>query len=91
MTNLERLNKVCMAYEDKLKELMTETEFKEFSTELAKELFAEELCDMADGEFKVMILEHFDDITGTDEDYQDLLDELQDDIATGDYDNGADY
>lgn len=89
MTNLERLNKVCMAYEDKLKELMTETEFMEFSTELAKELFAEELSAMADGEFKVMILEHFDDITGTDEEYQDLLDELQDD--NGDYDNGADY
>ena len=89
MTNLERLNKVCMAYEDKLKELMTETEFREFSTELAKQLFAEELSAMTDCDFKVMILEHFDDITGTDEEYQDLLDELQDD--NGDYDNGADY
>jgi hypothetical protein len=91
MTNYESLNRICQAYESKLKELMGESEFYAYSAELAKELFAEEICGMADSEFKDMVLDNFDAITGTDEDYLNLLGGIQDDKDYGDYDNGADY
>jgi hypothetical protein len=87
MTTLEQLRKCCMAYESKLKELMGEEEFTKFSTELAKSLFSEEIQSMPDGDFKNTVLNNFEAITGTEEDYQNLMYGI-----TGDSDDcGADY
>lgn len=79
MTIEEQLRRISMAYENKLKELMGEDEFVKFSTEIARELFAEEICGMADGDFKETILDNFDAITGSDEDYQKLMGNIQND------------
>ena len=84
------LRKICLAYEQKLKELMGEDAFHAFSEDIAKQLFAEELLGMADGEFKEMCLDNFDAITGSDSEFQDLMNDIQPDKEDG-YDNGADY
>lgn len=73
MSNEEQLRRVSMAYEAKLIELMGADAFHEFSTKIAREMFADEICGMADGDFKEAILENFDAITGSDEEYQKLL------------------
>ncbi len=93
MTDFDVLRKICTAYEAKLKELLGEDEFHVFAENIAKELFAEEICAMADGEFKDMILDNFDAITGTPDEYQDLLDDIQRDKYQEGDDNdcGADY
>lgn len=73
----EMIRKTCMAYEKKLIELMGEDAFHEFATELARGFFADEICGMADGDFKETILDNFDAITGSDEDYQKLMGNIQ--------------
>ena len=70
---IEMLMKTCKAYETKLIELMGEDAFHAFGIEIAKELFADEICHMADGDFKEEILDNFDAITGSDADYQELM------------------
>ena len=70
---IEMLMKTCKAYETKLIELMGEDAFHAFATELVREFFADEICQMADGDFKETILDNFDAITGSDADYQDLM------------------
>lgn len=77
------LRKICMAYEEKLKELMGEDEFISYSTELAKNLFAEEIFDMPDCDFKEMTINHFEEITGSDADFLKLMNEIQDDQDDG--------
>ena len=64
----EELRKITMAYEDKLIELMGKKEFHKFSIKLAKELLAEDICNMPDSEFKNFCLDNFDLITKDDED-----------------------
>lgn len=49
--------------EDKLRELMGEEAYTEFSKELAKEAFRKEVEGMADSEFREFTLANFDDIT----------------------------
>lgn len=70
---IEMMRKTCMAYEAKLIELMGEDAFHAFATELAREFFADAICQMADGEFKETILDNFDAITGSEADYQELM------------------
>ena len=53
---------IINAYEKKLKELMGE-EFVEFTKEVAKEAFKEEIDGMAESNFKNFCLENFDMIT----------------------------
>lgn len=77
MSNEEQLRRISMVYEKKLIELMGEAEFVEFSKQIARELFAEEICHMADGDFKETILDNFDAITGSDEDYQRLMGNIE--------------
>ena len=69
MSDVEYLRKVCVAYESKLKELMGEESFVDFSLQVSKELFAEEVQAMPDSEFKQTILGNFEAITGSEEDY----------------------
>ena len=71
----EMLRKVSMAYEAKLKELMGEKAFYKFSKKIAKELFAEDICNMADSEFKEFCLDNFDFITGPEDDDNDVQQE----------------
>lgn len=73
MSNEEQLRRISMAYEKKLIELMGAEAFREFSTEIAREMFADEICAMPESDFKESILENFDAITGSDEDYQKLM------------------
>lgn len=78
MNREELLNKICMAYEAELKKRMTPDEFSEFSAKVAKALFADELIGMADGDFKEMCLDHFDVLTGSNEDFAKFMDEYGD-------------
>ena len=55
-------------YEAKLKELMDEQSFYKFVTEVARKTFRNEVEDMADGEFKRFVMEHWSEIVGGDED-----------------------
>lgn len=88
----KQLNTVCMTYEAKLKELMGEDAFQEFAMEVAKSMFANEILGMADGEFKETILDNFDAITGSDADFQDLINRQLDNTPDdNDHDCGADY
>ena len=82
---IEMLMKTCKAYETKLIELMGEDAFHSFAIEIAKELFADAICQMDDGDFKEEILNNFDAITGSDADYQ----ELMGNIKQGDCENCA--
>ncbi len=51
--------------EDALRHFMEPKEFAEFTKTIAKEAFRIEMEDMADGDFKDFVMEHFDEITGT--------------------------
>lgn len=71
----DTMRETVLKLEEKLKELMGEEEYIKFSAEVAKETFKKELEGMADSEFKRTILEPevFDAITGSQEDYLNLL------------------
>ena len=60
--DFEALKKTALLYEEKLKELMTQVEFKTFSTEVAKKVFKAEIEGMADGDFKKFCQDNFDKI-----------------------------
>lgn len=70
---IDMLMKTCKAYETKLIELMGEDAFHAFATGIAKDIFADQICHMADGDFKETILDNFDAITGSEDDYQKLM------------------
>lgn len=59
----DNINWVCGKYEDKLKDLLTPEQFEAFIKESAKELFAQEVEELEDEDFKGFIKEHFDEIT----------------------------
>ncbi len=54
---------IIRLYEDKLKELMTEKQFDEFTGEVSRKAFKAEIDLMPDCEFKQVILDHFDELT----------------------------
>ena len=58
------LTTMLKMYEDKLKEYMTEEEYKEFAVMVAKKFFFDEVCDMPKSDFKDFILDSWDTITG---------------------------
>lgn len=58
-----QLNKICKIYEKKLKEVLSAADFEKFIISVAKQLFADTVADMPDGEFKDFTMKHFDDIT----------------------------
>jgi hypothetical protein len=50
--------------EEKLRELMGDDAFTDFSVALAKEAFRQDIYNMADDEFKNFCVDNFDVITG---------------------------
>ena len=60
----EAMKRTALLYEEKLKELMTQVEFKTFSVEVAKKMFRAEIEGMKDGDFKDFCIDNFDNITG---------------------------
>ena len=60
-----QLKYVCRKYEDKLIELMGLDKFKDFSTDIAKEMFFNSIRDIKDPEFRNFCLDNFDAITST--------------------------
>ena len=60
----EAMKRTALLYEEKLKELMTQVEFKTFSVEVAKKVFRAEIEGMKDGDFKDFCIDNFDNITG---------------------------
>ena len=58
---------LAMAQEKKLKEVMSYTDFTEWATKNAKEIFKNEVYGMEDGEFKDFCLENLDMIIGAEE------------------------
>ena len=63
-TELIRANKINLDYDEKLKEVMTAKDYLAFVEEKAKELFKEEIEEMAESEFKTFCIDYFDEITG---------------------------
>ena len=60
----EAMKRTALLYEEKLKELMTQVEFKTFSVEVAKKVFRAEIEGMKDDDFKDFCIDNFDNITG---------------------------
>ena len=56
------LNEVALAYEDKLKDMLSYNEFVTFTNEQAKKIFKYEIDAIDDVEFKEFIETHFDEI-----------------------------
>lgn len=73
------LNKTCLAYERELKARMSPDEFEKLTDKIAKELFADEVFSMPDGEMKETIMNCFDQITGTEQDFNSLFGDEEDD------------
>ena len=73
------LNKTCLAYERELKARMSPDEFDEMSDRIAKELFADEVLNMPDGAFKETIMNCFDQITGSEQDFNSLFGDDEED------------
>lgn len=90
MDDYELLQACCRQYESKLIELMSEHAAKQFFESVAKEVFAESICRLPDGEFKEIALNNFDAITGSDEEFWRSLHNTAPDDSD-DYDRGADY
>lgn len=61
--DFEAMKLTARLYEAKLKELMTQVEFKTFSTEVAKKVFKNGVQNMPNGDFKNFCLDNFDKIT----------------------------
>ena len=60
---MEEMMQVLKIYDDKLKELMSEDDYDEFSQLTAKALFLHQIQECQDPDFKNFALEHFDEIT----------------------------
>ena len=61
---IDHLNKVCKLYEEKLKSLMKKGEFERYVTSIARDMFLEDINNMADSEFKDFCINNFGLITG---------------------------
>jgi len=77
--NEKQLMELLKIYEKKLKEYMPEEEFYRFSVDTAKYLFEKEVNEMADSEFKQFIKDHFDEVTGSNDEFQNLMDSVRND------------
>lgn len=53
----------AMAYEAKVKELMTAKDYEEWSAKRAREMFRKQVEAMEESDFKQMILDNFEEIT----------------------------
>ena len=62
--NEEAILYTCNVYEKKLKELMGEEAFIQFSLEVAKDMFFNSIKDIEDFNFRNFCLDNFDLITG---------------------------
>ena len=60
----DHLNKVCMAYEKKLKSLMNKDDYGRYITSIARDMFLEDINNMPDSEFKDFCNDNFNLITG---------------------------
>nr|DAU46140.1 MAG TPA: Helicase loader [Caudoviricetes sp.] len=60
---VKNLLKCSKAYEKKLIELMGEKAFKQFSIELAKDMFYDSIRNIEDSHFRNFCLDQFDNIT----------------------------
>ena len=57
---LMKMHTTAMSYEKKLKQIMTAEDFDNFSTDLAKVMFRQEIEGMADSDFKKFAMENMD-------------------------------
>ena len=65
MTTEEMLRLTCLAYEKKLKKLMGEKKFKQYSVKVARKIFFTEIMNSPSEQFKNFALDNFDTITAT--------------------------
>lgn len=61
--NEKTLLAILKMYEEKLKEYMTEGEYKQFSEQVAKTTFFAEVMSSPNDEFKQMVLDNWESIT----------------------------
>ena len=78
MTELEMLRRICTAYEDELRKRMLPEDFDEFTSRIARVIFAEDIINMEDSDFKECCLNNFKKLTGTEDDFRKLLSEFDD-------------
>lgn len=76
---IEMLNKTCLAYERELRARLSAEEFDELTNTIAKELFADEVLNMPDGDLKETIMNCFDQITGSEHDFNSLFGDDEED------------
>ena len=74
MFTKQQLLKLCKRYEEKLKRLMKPVDYRKFINDCAIEMFKDEIENIEDGDFKDFIIEHFDEITSSDDIEGDLYD-----------------
>ena len=79
MQTIERLNQTCLAYERELKARLSPDDFNEVVHKIAKEMFTDEVLSMPEGDFKEVILNHFDQITGSEHDFNSLFGDDEED------------
>lgn len=60
----EHLNKLCKSYEEKLKSLMNKDDYDRYVTSIARDMFLEDINNMADSKFKDFCIDNFGLITG---------------------------
>lgn len=64
-------------YEEELKHYMSEEEYMEFSEQVAKRCFLKSVKRIPNKEFKHFIMENFDTITSSDDEFEKALKELK--------------
>ena len=78
MNNEEILRRACLAYEAELKKRMTPEEYTEFTQNVAKMCFAEDILGMADSKFKEICLDNFAALTGSEDEFMQLMEDFDD-------------
>lgn len=76
LSDIEMLRFTCNEYEKQLIELMGDEEFVRFSSKVAKKLFAIEISGMKDSPFKKLVMDNFEAITGSEEQYRNLINKI---------------
>ena len=76
--NEEILLFMLKAYEEELKKRMPEKEYYAFSVKLAKEAFFREISNSPNEDFRNTVLDNFEAITGSEEDFRNLMNGIQD-------------
>lgn len=72
----EMMMYIITEYEKQLQKMMSPKKYKRFVNGVVKDAFLKELNNMANSDFKDVILDNIDAITDTNEEFQDALNDI---------------